>query len=178
MLVDLRKVPVEGQAIDHAVSLADEGTRRLEFRLAEPARVIGRISRTDDDKRAFRLTGRLAADVELTCGRCLIPFETELRENLDLHYLPQSKNVARAGEDDRGLGEDELLVAFYRDDQLDLSHMAWEQIVLALPMKPLCKIDCEGLCPDCGVNFNAASCSCVQDDTDPRWQALNDLIDS
>jgi uncharacterized protein len=76
------------------------------------------------------------------------------------------------------LGEDELLVAFYRDDQLDLSHMAWEQIVLALPMKPLCKIDCEGLCPDCGVNRNAASCSCVQDDTDPRWQALNDLIDS
>ena len=180
MLVDLQKVPMEGQAVDNAVNLPDDGAEMPEFRPAEPVRFIGHISRTDvaDADRAFRLSGRLIADhLELACDRCLVLFETEVRENLDLLYLPQSKNVARAGEDDRGLGENELLVSFYRDDQLDLSHIAWEQIVLALPMKPLCKPDCKGLCPDCGVNRNVASCSCVRDDTDSRWQALSDLLD-
>ena len=178
MLVDLQNVSMEGQAVDNAVILPGEGTAASAFRLAEPARVIGRIARTDHDERAFRLSGRVVADhIELACDRCLAPFEIEVRENLDLLYLPQSKNVAPAGEDDRGLGENELSVSFYRDDQIDLSHVAWEQIVLALPMKPLCKPDCKGLCPDCGVNRNVASCSCVRADTDPRWQALSDLLD-
>ena len=182
MLVDLQQVSEEGQAVDNAVILPEDDARNQEFRLAAPVRVTGHISRTDlaDDvgAPAFRLLGRVVADrLELACDRCLVSFEIEIRENLDLLFLPQSKNVARAGEDDRGLGRNELLVSFYRDDQLDLSHLAWEQIVLALPMKPLCTVDCKGLCPDCGVNRNVASCSCIRDETDPRWQALNDLLD-
>ncbi len=182
MLVDLQQVSAEGRAIDNAVNLPENGAERQEFRLVTPVRVIGHISRKDlaEDRnaRAFRLLGRIVADhLELACDRCLVLFETEVREDLDLLFLPQSNNVALAGEDDRGLGQNELSVSFYRDDQIDLSHVVWEQIVLAIPMKPLCKLDCKGLCPDCGVNRNVASCSCVRDDMDPRWKVLKDLLD-
>ncbi len=182
MLVDLHQVPAEGQAVDKAVHLPEDNAERQEFWLGGAVRVIGHISRTDlaedRDARAFRLLGRVVADhLELACDRCLARFETTVREDLDLLFLPQSNNVARAGEDDRGLDQNELLVSFYRDDRIDLSHIAWEQIVLAIPMKPLCTPDCKGLCPDCGLNRNVASCSCVRDDVDPRWKVLNDLLD-
>jgi uncharacterized protein len=75
------------------------------------------------------------------------------------------------------LGDDELAVSFYRNDEIDLAHMIWEQIVLALPMKPVCKTDCQGLCPDCGVNRNIKTCSCVRDTVDPRWESLKSLLE-
>jgi uncharacterized protein len=75
----------------------------------------------------------------------------------------------------RGLEREELAVSFYLDERIDLSQMTVEQIVLALPMKPLCKPDCRGLCALCGANRNLASCDCAPEDTDPRWAPLKTL---
>jgi uncharacterized protein len=50
-----------------------------------------------------------------------------------------------------------------------------EQILLALPPKQLCKVDCKGLCPQCGKNLNLESCDCVITMPDPRWSALEDI---
>jgi uncharacterized protein len=75
----------------------------------------------------------------------------------------------------RGLERDELAVSFYRDGRIDLSHMVVEQIVLALPMKPLCKPDCRGLCALCGANRNLESCDCAPEESDPRWAPLKTL---
>jgi uncharacterized protein len=109
----------------------------------------------------------------------------DLAEELDLLYLPQSSNAAPAGEESdedelddlsgRGLEREELAVSFYRDERIDLSQMSVEQIVLALPMKPLCKPDCRGLCALCGANRNLVSCDCAPEDTDPRWAPLSTL---
>ena len=57
----------------------------------------------------------------------------------------------------------------------DLAGLLWEEFVLALPVRPLCKPDCKGLCPDCGKNLNEGSCSCVRDEGDPRLAALRGL---
>ncbi len=107
----------------------------------------------------------------------------DLAEELDLLYLPQSSNAGpgKDGEEDgegRGLDPEELAVSFYRDERIDLSQMIVEQIVLALPMKPLCKLDCLGLCPQCGANHNLSSCACVPEDIDPRWAPLSTLSKS
>jgi DUF177 domain-containing protein len=80
------------------------------------------------------------------------------------------------GLEERSLEADELAASFYEDDRIDLGQMILEQIVLALPMKPLCKVDCRGLCPECGANRNATSCDCEIDDTDPRWATLKTLL--
>ena len=68
--------------------------------------------------------------------------------------------------------DDDLNVSFYKDDQIDLGEVMREQFYLALPMKPLCREDCRGLCPVCGVNRNRESCTCQAEWVDPRMDAL------
>lgn len=175
MLLDLERVPPEGQVIERSVDPSTLQSESRDFRFSGPVRVSGRLDRADG--RAFRLSGGLYADVEVFCVRCLETITTHVREDLDLLYLPQSDNVATDGENDHGLDDDELAVSFYRDDEIDLSHMIWEQIVLALPMKSVCSPDCRGLCPDCGVNRNVRDCACVRDTADPRWESLKSLLE-
>jgi uncharacterized protein len=195
MFVELDRVPPEGQALDGSFELEESYTAGEEFRLLSPATTRGRlepIPAEEDDvsggtEGAFRVRGRMSCRIELACVRCLEPFPLEVAEDLDLLYLPVSANVGpesgqipdavedAAETEGRGLAPEELAVSFYRDDRIDLSHMIVEQIVLALPMKPLCRPDCQGLCPHCGVNRNVESCVCAPEDTDPRWEALKTL---
>lgn len=181
MLVDLEKVPPEGEAIVRSVDPATLSFDTHEFRLAKPVSLNGHLAKTDEE--AYRLHGDLVSAVELSCARCLEPFETDVLEALDLLYLPQSRNVASSARDDSSAepgpipDDEELAVSFYSDNKIDLAHMIWEQITLALPMKPICKPDCKGLCSGCGVNRNEATCSCAHDSTDPRWQSLRSLLE-
>jgi len=68
--------------------------------------------------------------------------------------------------------EDDLETSYYSDDQIDLGELMREQFYLALPMKPLCRDDCRGLCPQCGTNLNAGTCDCSPVWEDPRLAAL------
>ncbi len=77
--------------------------------------------------------------------------------------------------DEVELGETEMDVIFLDGDQLDLTDLAAEQVMLSMPMRSLCRSDCAGLCPKCGANRNLDSgCSC-EPETDPRWDALRAL---
>ena len=58
---------------------------------------------------------------------------------------------------------------------LDLAAVCWEEFVLALPVNPLCKTDCKGLCPQCGTNLNNGTCGCIPDEGDPRLAVLRGL---
>jgi uncharacterized protein len=60
---------------------------------------------------------------------------------------------------------------------LDLAHMLREQFYLAMPMRPLCREDCRGLCPQCGTNLNVDSCGCTRERHDPRFDGLRTLIE-
>jgi uncharacterized protein len=68
-------------------------------------------------------------------------------------------------------------VSFYKDDTIDLGEVMREQFFLALPMKPLCRPDCRGLCPVCGKNRNIEQCECREEWTDPRLAPLKKLLD-
>ena len=174
MLVDLQKVPAEGQALDVVVSPSILTLDIPELELIRDVAVEGSLTRVDGD--AYRLRGRVSTEVRLSCVRCLESFEMRIDEALDLTYLPASRNVAPEGEEDRGLDEEELAVGFYRDDEIDITHMVMEQIVLALPMKPVCRETCQGLCPECGSNRNVEPCACIRDEVDPRWESLKSLL--
>jgi len=73
------------------------------------------------------------------------------------------------------VAEEDLDTSVYRDDQIDLNEVLREQFYLALPMKPLCREDCAGLCPQCGTNRNTGTCSCATEDVDPRLAPLRGL---
>ena len=71
--------------------------------------------------------------------------------------------------------EDDLTTAFYENETIDLGQLMREQFYLALPMKPLCREDCQGLCPQCGTNLNRGTCTCRDNWIDPRLAALKEI---
>jgi uncharacterized protein len=125
------------------------------------------------DEPRFILSGRLQARLQLTCGRCLEPFTLPVDTQVDLTYVP---HPLQAAEDEVELSQDDLTTAFYRDQTLDLGDMVREQFYLTLPMRPLCREDCKGLCPQCGTNLNQGTCACDARWEDPRLAGLRTLL--
>ena len=119
--------------------------------------------------------GRFRADGRVACSRCL---ETAAW-TVDEHYSVEFQRAASAPVDEElGLDEKDLDIAFLEGEELDLMELATEQILLALPMRILCNESCAGLCPTCGANRNRTeTCDCTPD-VDPRWQALAGLAGS
>lgn len=124
------------------------------------------------DKDKFRLVGDVRTELELTCSRCLDPYRIPLAVPFDLMYLPAS---AISAEPEHEMDDEDLETGYYRDDQIDLNELMREQFYLALPMKPLCREDCHGLCPQCGTNLNTSTCNCAPAWEDPRLAALKGL---
>ena len=145
-----------------------------DYRVVTPVS-LGFTIHKDQDR--FRLVGTLVSTLELRCSRCLEPFAWPVDATFDLRYLPEGVGVP-AGEDteDVELGEDDASASFYQDDGIDLGDLMREQFYLALPMKPLCRGDCKGLCPHCGTNLNTDTCQCQARWEDPRLAGLKALI--
>ena len=140
-----------------------------EFRLGAPVDLDVEIYK---DATKVRVTGRVATRLQLDCGRCLEPFDIPLDAAFDVLLLPA---VANAGAGEQEVADEDLGVSFYKDETLDLAELMREQFYLALPMKPLCRPDCKGLCPVCGINRNRETCTCQTEWTDPRLDALKRL---
>ena len=140
---------------------------------ADAYRVVAPVELEFDihkDKDKFRLVGRVRTELELSCSRCLEPFRFPVDAAFDQRYLPQSSQTTAEGE--RELEEDDLETSYYSEDQIDLDELVREQFYLTLPMKPLCREDCKGLCGQCGTNLNTATCGCAPVWEDPRLAAL------
>ncbi len=140
-----------------------------EFRLGAPVDLDVEIHK---DATKVRVTGRVATTLQLDCSRCLEPFDIPLDAAFDALFLPA---VANAGAGEQEVADEDLGVSFYKDETLDLAELMREQFYLALPMKPLCRPDCKGLCPVCGINRNRETCTCQTEWTDPRLDALKRL---
>jgi uncharacterized protein len=124
------------------------------------------------EKQQFDLVGHVRTELELPCSRCLDPFRWPVDAAFDLRYVPRSENK---GEGEREVEEDDVSTAFYENDTIDLRQLMREQIYLSLPMKPLCREDCQGLCAVCGTNLNRGTCNCRRDWEDPRLAVLKAL---
>lgn len=104
------------------------------------------------------------------CARCLESYAFDLRKEFSLVLVPEETLPPRLE-----LALDDLDLVYYRGEEIDVSPLVDEQIILALPTKPLCTEECRGLCPGCGVNLNSETCSCRSGTGDPRWAALRQL---
>ena len=124
------------------------------------------------DVEDIRLVGSLAAKLETSCARCLEPVAHHVEKSFDLIYRPQG--VDRRA-DEASISEAETEIGYYQGEGLLLEDALREQVLLATPVRALCREDCKGLCPHCGRNLNIEQCNCEQHVSDPRWDALNDL---
>lgn len=120
----------------------------------------------------IRLSGDLATSVELACARCLEPVVEGVTGKFDLLYRPLGVD---AGQQELSITATEAEVSYYQGEGLLLEDALREQVLLALPLKVICREDCKGLCPLCGSNLNAEQCSCAEPVEDPRWAALKDI---
>jgi DUF177 domain-containing protein len=171
--VDLRSVTGPELPLDRvfrAEELGPETARTDDYRLAGDVRFTGRLQKNDP---RYRLTGRVTATLELNCGRCLEAFTLPVDAEVDLTYLPDPHDAAA---EEVELEEEDLTTAYYHGHLLDLGEMLREQFYLALPMRPLCREDCQGLCPQCGTNLNQGTCACDARWEDPRLAGLRAIM--
>ena len=129
-----------------------------------------RFMRTD---RGILVRGVFHSEIGLNCSRCLSDFTYPVTLTVEEEYFPTmdvNTGINLPGPEDPG--------SFTIDDHniLDLSEAIRQYTVLAMPIKPLCRKECAGLCPTCGSNLNETTCTCPSRSVDPRWAQLKDLV--
>jgi uncharacterized protein len=120
----------------------------------------------------IRVVGRLATRIAVKCARCLEPVASELESSFDLLYRP--RGIEGRGPDS-SISEAETEISFYSGEGLLLEDVLKEQVLLAVPLKALCREDCKGLCSVCGCNRNRERCDCAPAVSDARWAALGKI---
>ncbi|MDY7096055.1 MAG: DUF177 domain-containing protein [Acidobacteriota bacterium] len=166
MLINLERIHDEPFHWEETLEIPPGGLDRSEVTGLSPVNLEGTISFTDP---GYYLRARLTYEQELACDRCLRPVKESIDEPLELLVFTHPEGPEA---EEQELEEKDLSIVHIDGDELDTEPLALEQVQLNVPMKPLCRPDCAGLCPSCGANLNDESCSCERDEVDPRWSAL------
>jgi uncharacterized protein len=119
----------------------------------------------------IRITGRITAPLALSCSRCLAEFASYIDTNFTLFFRKESA-VTAATESELELAEMDLLSSVYSGDEIDLTHEIEEQLAMEIPLKPLCSESCNGLCHECGIDLNTATCTCHEASISMAFSAL------
>ncbi len=179
MFIEIRELelhPVEFQK-EFSPGVIDFG---VDLRQRTPLRSSGRAQLVEEHHgkrqviKDIRLNGRVITSIELACARCLEPVVQDVDRTFDLLYRPLGSD---AGKEEMSVTAVDAEIGYYQGNGLELDDALREQVILALPLRALCREDCRGLCPQCGTNLNAEPCSCAEGVHDPRWEALKDLRD-
>ncbi|MGA1797043.1 MAG: YceD family protein [bacterium] len=164
-------IPEEGKEIKLTASIEDLNPSGEEIRLKEPLTLKAFVKRSGDK---VLIKGVIQALLRLECSRCLEEFSCHIDEPFTATFLPSRE---RPKESDLELESDDLDVSFYTERTIDLSALVMEQLLLAIPMNPVCTVSCRGLCPECGKNLNEGRCYCSGSKADSRWSKSRKFID-
>jgi uncharacterized protein len=146
-------------AYELAESLGQIDYRGEKLSFNGPVSVTGCVEKDGD---LFSVTGDINARVILACSRCLGSVIYPVKATFKQEY-PEP-------------GTEEEKPAAYRG-RIDLEEPVIASILLELPIKVVCKEECRGLCPVCGLDRNIKECSCIQEETDPRMLKLKELLE-
>jgi len=154
MAMKINDIPPEGLTLElkQKLDLFDTGTASTAFTSILTIRPTG--------AGAFHIKGRVQADPELECSRCLKVFLYHSDTELDISLAPE-KALGTAPEHE--LGRSELDVEFYQGGEIEPLDLVKEQLLITVPMVSLHHPDCKGLCPVCGTDLNETDCGCKMD---------------
>jgi len=144
-----------------------------------PVRMKGTITAIDSE---YLVDAEIEFSGELICSRCVATYEfsEELPIHLRLRKRPGPPRVQKArpgaeAEEEREMDTEEVDVVIFEEPVLPFAEIAREQVLMAIPMKPLCREDCRGLCYVCGTDWNAGDCRCEKSPVDQRLEVLKSL---
>lgn len=167
MIIDLQAVSDEVQV--HEVLDRDwwqsDPSQQIQG-LGSPIEVDVTVSKAADK---FLVDGNLSGKVTVRCDRCLEPFDLELKTRFNVYLVVRPSGPS---EEEVELLDEDMEVEFIRGETIDLDDVVREQIYLSVPMKCVCRSDCQGLCPRCGANLNAGPCSCLRASGHPAFSKL------
>ena len=169
MRIKLEELEKSGGAFAHVYEAEELVLDDEQARLTMPPEVRGRVVR---EGREVRLRGSIRARAEVECDRCLKTIEVPVETKFDVAFIP-SADYER--DETHELLEEDLNLSVFEGEEIDVDELVREQVLLALPSRVLCREDCKGLCPTCGVDRNTETCACEQSEVDPRWTALKDF---
>lgn len=126
--------------------------------IANPAKASGNVtmSLTRNGARVYA-HGAVHAQVEIACGRCLDVAPVAIDSTVQVTYVPASLVPQPAEHEIHG---DDPDYCTYSGDEIDFGDLVREQVLLGIPYAPLCREDCQGLCPRCGTDRNHTACAC------------------
>jgi uncharacterized protein len=171
MLIRILDIPLEGRAVSDKVGAdwIDEALARAGRGIVgEDGAFEARVERVGDK---ILVQGRADLPASLRCARCLNAFEVEL--GFDITHILEAKPEDDS-EEEVELDDGDLDVSYIDGPEFDISDVVREHMHLALPMNPLCKDECAGLCDQCGGNLNEGDCGCKAP-VDPRWSGLAEV---
>jgi uncharacterized protein len=163
MKIIISDIPIEGLDLDilEIIELEEAST---------PARAQIMVKKMGTE---ISIKGKMSVKAKLICSRCLCEYYKELVIPIDVIYHPLEE---LKGEEIYELKTEELDMDFYSDGEIDLNILLKEQIVLNLPMKPLCNESCKGICIRCGADLNKGDCGCEKSFIDSRFEKLRILL--
>lgn len=137
----------------------------------EEGRLLARLppSVAVPEKRFVRVDGWVRCAVQQACARCLSRFVTTLQVAVDRLFLPEPEPDPEPSGGQREMVDD---LTYLADGRLELDRLVEEELLLALPMMPVCRSTCAGLCAGCGLDLNKTTCRCEAKKTDGPFAVL------
>ena len=170
-LVSINDLPPDGKSFnltDQEIWLDPIREFKMDCRIEKPLEATISVQPAED---GCLVRGAIGGEVVTPCNRCA----ENARIGINAHF-DEFEEIPLESALHKGHGEGESHVVYERHaPMLDLGGVAWEQFMLAMPVNPLCRPDCKGLCPICGANLNLEACDCHKEEEDPRMAPLRNL---
>jgi uncharacterized protein len=171
-------IPVNGLFVDFLLDpvwlkeIAQD--RPLGFVPSGPVEVHGELTRTGQ---GILFRGRIKGIIRLQCSRCLESFLKAVEESVGLEWRLISPLPNSSGREEAGVQIEDLETGLIQDGVLDLAESILEEVILTVPIQPLCRESCLGLCPVCGENKNMNLCNCKSKGGNSPFSVLKNLKD-
>ena len=146
----------------------EPATLGLDGNFHTPVEIDAQLDKTT---RQMYLRTTIRTSGRFQCDRCLDEFDQNLSTGYAMFYVYDESDASK-------YPDDEVTVLNADQVYVDAGEDVRQMVLLAVPLKLLCREECKGLCPHCGSNWNTAVCDCARESLDPRWQGLQGLLDN
>ncbi len=156
----ISKVNMASLNVEFLEKIDDLSSLAGDFEFDEPISFIGTVINTGS---AIELNGSIKAQYRAKCYRCLKEVVSEIFIDISERFIQSSEST-------------DVEDYTYEGSCIDIEKVLKDNIILNLPMKQLCTVDCKGLCLKCGTNLNDKSCLCIEDSTDIKMEVLRNFF--